>query len=81
MAPDIDSLEQATNIVALAGRQIQAVLSTGADIIIAGRATDTVIIAALPIARGHKVRPAWCKNRRMRCTGYNQPQYSSPDTI
>lgn len=61
-APDIDIalFEQATNIVALAGvEQIQAALSTGADIIIAGRATDTAIIAALPIARGCHKGAAW----------------------
>ena len=54
-APNIDKtiLDQCTNIVALAGiEQIQAALSSEADIIIAGRTTDTAIIAALPIARG-----------------------------
>ena len=61
-APHIDRtvLEQCTNIVALAGvEQIQAALSSGADIIIAGRATDTAIIAALPIARACHKGAAW----------------------
>ena len=52
---DIDHsvLQSCTNIVALAGaEQIQAALNTGADIVIAGRATDTATIAALPLARG-----------------------------
>ena len=60
-APDIDRtvLEQCTNIVALAGiEQIQA-FAAGADIIIAGRATDTAIIAALPIARACHKESAW----------------------
>lgn len=49
-----------TNIVALAGvEQINAALDTGADIIIAGRTTDTAIIAALPIARGCHPGAAW----------------------
>ena len=39
--------------------QIQAALDTGADIIIAGRATDTAVIAALPIARGCHQGAAW----------------------
>ena len=54
-APEIDAdiLASCTNIVALAGaEQIQAALNTGADIIIAGRTTDTAIIAALPLMRG-----------------------------
>ena len=58
-APNIDSdiVRDTSNIVALAGiEQIQAALDTGADIVIAGRATDTAVIAALPIARGcHRV--------------------------
>lgn len=61
-APDIYTalFEQATNIVALAGaEQIQATLATGADIIIAGRATDTAVIAALPLARGCHKGAAW----------------------
>jgi len=59
---DIDQgvLQSCTNIVALAGaEQIQAALSTGADIVIAGRATDTATIAALPLARGCHAGGAW----------------------
>lgn len=53
-------LESCTNIVALAGaEQIQAALETGADIVIAGRATDTATIAALPLARGCHPGGAW----------------------
>lgn len=61
-APDIsgDLLIGCTNIVALAGaEQIQAALATGADIVIAGRTTDTAIISALPLARGCHPGGAW----------------------
>jgi hypothetical protein len=61
-APEIspEILAQMTNIVALAGaEQIQAALNTGADIIIAGRTTDTAIIAALPLMRGDHAGAAW----------------------
>ncbi len=61
-APKIspDLIERCTNIVALAGiEQVNAALDTGADIIIAGRTTDTAIIAALPIARGIDAGLAW----------------------
>ena len=61
-APDIDAalIDSCTNIVALAGiEQVTAALETGADIIIAGRTTDTAIIAALPIVRGIAPGPAW----------------------
>ena len=53
-------LQSCTNIVALAGaEQIQAALNTGADIVIAGRATDTATIAALPLARGCHAGGTW----------------------
>lgn len=61
-APEIDdrSLEACANIVALAGaEQINTALETGADIVIAGRTTDTAIIAALPLARGDHAGAAW----------------------
>ena len=61
-APDIDAglIASCTNIVALAGaEQIAAALNTGADIVIAGRTTDTAIIAALPLVRGDHAGAAW----------------------
>lgn len=61
-APEIsaDLLASMTNIVALAGaEQVLAALSTGADVVIAGRTTDTAIIAALPLSRGDLAGGAW----------------------
>ncbi|MBD3677344.1 MAG: acyclic terpene utilization AtuA family protein [Rhodobacteraceae bacterium] len=61
-APEVtaETFRACTNIVALAGaEQINAALDTGADIIIAGRTTDTAIIAALPLARGCHPGGAW----------------------
>ncbi len=61
-APEIsaDLIRNCTNIVALAGaEQIDAALATGADIVIAGRTTDTAIIAALPLREGCHVGGAW----------------------
>ncbi|WP_347311714.1 acyclic terpene utilization AtuA family protein [Defluviimonas sp. SAOS-178_SWC] len=57
---DTDTIRACTNIVALAGvEQVQAALATGADIVIAGRTTDTAIIAALPLAQGCHPGGAW----------------------
>jgi hypothetical protein len=61
-APDISAahINACSNIVALAGaEQIQAAINTGADIIIAGRTTDTAIIAAIPLMRGDHTGAAW----------------------
>lgn len=57
---DADTLRACTNIVALAGvEQIQMALDTGADIVLAGRATDTALIAAFPLAQGRHAGAAW----------------------
>ena len=61
-APGIgrDDVESCRNIVALAGaEQIGEALATGADVVIAGRATDTAGIAALPLANGEHPGAAW----------------------
>lgn len=61
-APEVDRaiIKSCTNIVALAGaEQIAAALATGADIVIAGRTTDTATIAALPLVRGDHAGGAW----------------------
>ncbi len=48
------------NIVALAGaEQMQAALETGADIVLAGRMTDTAVISAYPLMRGAHAGAAW----------------------
>lgn len=61
-APEVtvEGIREMTNIVALAGaEQVQAALATGAEIVIAGRTTDTATIAALPLARGDHPGGAW----------------------
>ncbi|MEM7302831.1 MAG: acyclic terpene utilization AtuA family protein [Pseudomonadota bacterium] len=61
-APELDdtAINACTNIVALAGtEQISAAIETGAEVIIAGRTTDTAIIAALPLTRGCHAGAAW----------------------
>ena len=61
-APDIDAddIRGFSNIVALAGAEaITAALASGADIILAGRTTDTAVISALPIENGDHAGAAW----------------------
>ena len=58
--PTLSNLDPLPEDLALAGaEQINAALETGADIVIAGRTTDTAIIAALPLARGDNPGGAW----------------------
>lgn len=57
---DAALLDSCTHIVALAGAEhIQAALATGADIVIAGRTTDTAVVSALPLARGCHPGACW----------------------
>ncbi|MEM6985866.1 MAG: acyclic terpene utilization AtuA family protein [Pseudomonadota bacterium] len=61
-APDVhtDTVGACSNIVALAGAEaIQYALDADVDIVIAGRTTDTALIAALPLARGCNPGAAW----------------------
>ena len=53
-------IESCRHIVALAGAEpFREALATGADIVIAGRATDTAGIAALPLMNGEHPGAAW----------------------
>lgn len=61
-APRLDeaAILGCANIVALAGaEQLGAAISTGADVVVTGRATDTAGIAALPLMRGEHAGAAW----------------------
>ena len=61
-APDVSesAISSCANIVALAGaEQVGAAISTGADVVVAGRATDTAGIAALPLLNGEDDGAAW----------------------
>lgn len=61
-APEIsnESLEACVNVVALAGaEQIREALETGADIVLAGRTTDTATVSALPLMRGDHPGAVW----------------------
>lgn len=61
-------IERCSRIVASMGVEpfIHA-LEQGADIIVAGRATDTAVLACLPIMRGAPAGPAWHAGKIMEC--------------
>lgn len=57
---DLAVLQRCDHVVGLMGAEpISAALEEGADVVIAGRATDTALIAALPLLRGCPPGPAW----------------------
>lgn len=73
--PPAGDLEAATlrrceHIVGLMGAEpFIAALDAGADVIIAGRATDTAVIAAVPLRAGCPPGPAWHGAKTAECGG------------
>lgn len=64
------TLAGCSNIVAVMGHEpIANALTAGADIILAGRATDTAISAALPLLRGMPPGPTWHAAKVIECGG------------
>lgn len=62
------AIADCAHIVALAGAEaIAAALDEGADVVIAGRTTDTALFAALPIARGAHAGAAWHAAKTVEC--------------
>ena len=69
-APEVsaEAISSCANIVALAGaEQMGEAISTGADLVIAGRATDTAGIAALPLMNGEDSGAAWHSAKIAEC--------------
>jgi hypothetical protein len=66
----LETLNGCEHIVALLGAEpFCAALDAGADVIIAGRATDTALIAALPLLRGCPPGPTWHAAKTSECGG------------
>jgi hypothetical protein len=67
---DEGTLRRCTHIVGLMGHEpIAAALRHGADVILAGRVTDTALIAALPLLRGCPPGPTWHAAKTAECGG------------
>lgn len=69
---DLDpaTLESCTHIVGMMGHEpIEAALRAGADVVLAGRATDTAVAAAYPLMRGMPAGPTWHAAKIVECGG------------
>lgn len=69
-APGITAsdIESCSHIVAMMGTEpIQEALGQGADVVLAGRATDTALFAALPLMRGLPEGPVWHCAKTIEC--------------
>jgi hypothetical protein len=65
---DEDVIRRSVRIVGVIGaEQFQAALDRGADVVLGGRATDTSIFAAIPLARGFDPGLAWHAGKIAEC--------------
>lgn len=65
-----ETLESCTHIVGLMGHEpIVAALEAGAQVVLAGRATDTAVAAAYPLMKGMPPGPTWHAAKILECGG------------
>ena len=69
-ALDEATVSGATRIVAMMGATpLQAALSAGADVVLAGRCSDSALYAAVPLSRGFDEGLAWHLGKTIECGG------------
>jgi len=63
-------IERSTRIVGVMGAEpFEEALRQGADVVLAGRATDAAIFSALPLSRGYPAATAWHAAKVAECGG------------
>ena len=63
-------VRRCAHVVGLMGAEpIIAALDAGADVVIGGRATDTAVIAAVPLRQGRPAGPSWHAAKTAECGG------------
>jgi hypothetical protein len=83
-APAIDeeALAGAARVVAMIGAEpFQRALAMGADVVVAGRSSDTSIYAALPLTRGIPHAVAWHAGKTLECGAACVEQRLHPDSM
>jgi len=62
------TFDSSTHVTAMMGAEaLQAAMSEGADVVLAGRCSDSAIFAAMPLARGFDAGLAWHAAKIMEC--------------
>lgn len=83
-APPISEeiIDRSAHIVGVMGHEpIAAAVESGAQIVLAGRATDTSIFAAVPLMMGAGAGPAWHAAKTLECGTASTVQRRRPDSI
>jgi hypothetical protein len=83
-APEFDEavIDRSAHVVGMMGAEpFQRALEAGADVVIAGRASDTAIFAALPLMRGIPPGIAWHAGKILECGAAAVVQRKTPDCM
>ena len=83
-APHFDAatIERSEHIVGMMGAEpFQRALESGAEVIVAGRASDTAIFAALPVLRGFPEGIAWHAAKILECGAAAVVNRRTPDCM
>jgi hypothetical protein len=66
-----ETVRSCSHIVAVMGHEpIAAALDSGADVVLAGRATDTASVAAVALRQGLPLGPSWHAAKTVECGGF-----------
>jgi hypothetical protein len=75
-------IDEALHIVAMMGVEpIQAAVQEGAQIVVAGRSSDTSIFAALPLLEGHQPAVVWHMAKILECGAAAVAHRLAPDSM
>ena len=83
-APPISEeiIDRSAHIVGVMGHEpIAAAINGGAQVVLAGRATDTSLFAAVPLMMGAGAGPAWHAAKTLECGTASTVQRKRPDSI
>jgi hypothetical protein len=76
------TLDSSLHIVAVMGAEpIMEALRRGADVVLAGRSTDTALYAAVPLLRGLPPGPVWHAAKLLECGGSSAMPPSASDCL
>ena len=84
VAPEIseDVFDRSTHIVGMMGHEpIETALDAGADVILAGRSSDTSLFAAYPLWKGMTPGPVWHAAKIMECGASASVNRKRPDSM
>lgn len=83
-APSVneDVIDRSAHIVGMMGHEpIAAAIEGGAQVVLAGRASDTSLFATVPLMKGAGAGPAWHAAKILECGTASTVQRKRPDSI